>query len=70
MLLRYNTSNYLSFNKSTEFNLFTGDFRRLDNHVHKFKGIDILKLSTIYGANASGKSNLINSINYLRDCEN
>ena len=68
MLLRYNTSNYLSFNKSTEFNLFTGDFRRLDNHVHKFKGIDILKLSTIYGANASGKSNLINSINYLRDC--
>ncbi|WP_299099983.1 ATP/GTP-binding protein [uncultured Winogradskyella sp.] len=67
MLLRYNVSNYLSFNKSTEFNLFTGDFRRLDNHVHRFKSLDVLKLSAIYGANASGKSNLINSIDYLRD---
>ncbi|EIJ40543.1 putative ATPase [Galbibacter orientalis DSM 19592] len=68
MLLRYNISNFLSFNNSTEFNLFTGDFRRFDNHVHKYKNIDILKLSAIYGANASGKSNLVDSLDYLRSC--
>ena len=67
MLLRYSISNFLSFNKSTEFNLFTGEYRRLDNHVRKFKNLDILKLSAIYGANASGKSNLIKSIAYLKN---
>jgi AAA15 family ATPase/GTPase len=69
MLLRFSVSNFLSFNNQTEFNLFTGDYRRFDNHVFRFKNkVDVLKLSAIYGANASGKSNLIHAIDYLRDC--
>jgi len=67
MLLRFNVSNYLSFNKTTEFNSFTGDYRRFDNHVFKFKNVDILKLCAIYGANATGKSNLVMALDYLRD---
>ncbi|EZH75670.1 hypothetical protein ATO12_02455 [Aquimarina atlantica] len=67
MILRYNISNFLSFNDTTEFNLFIGDYRRFDNHVYKFKDLDILKLTSIYGANATGKSNLVKAFDYLRD---
>lgn len=67
MLLRFNTSNVLSFKEHTEFNTLTGDIRRFDNHVFKFKDLSLLKFSAIYGANATGKSNLIRAIDYLRD---
>lgn len=67
MLLRFNVKNCLSFNEMTEFNSFTGDYRRFDNHVLKFKDIDLLKLCAVYGANATGKSNLIEALDYLRD---
>jgi AAA15 family ATPase/GTPase len=67
MLLRFDVTNYLSFKGSTEFNTFTGDFRRLENHVRKVKGVNVLKLSAIYGANASGKSNLIEALYFLMD---
>jgi len=65
MLIRFNVSNFLSFDKSTEFNLLTGDYRRLDNHVHRSSKVDTLKLAAIYGANASGKSNLVKSLSYI-----
>lgn len=65
MLIRFNVSNFLSFDEPTEFNLLTGDYRRLENHVHKEKKVDVLKLAAIYGANASGKSNLVKSLYYL-----
>jgi len=67
MILRFNVSNCLSFNEMTEFNSFTGDYRRFDNHVLKFKGVDLLKICAVYGANATGKSNLIEALDYLRD---
>jgi len=67
MLLRFNVSNCLSFNEMTEFNSFTGDHRRFDNHVFKYKNVDLLKISAIYGANATGKSNLIEALDYMRD---
>lgn len=67
MLLRFTTSNFLSFKEQTEFNTLTGDLRRFDNHVFKLKDLSLLKFSAIYGANATGKSNLIRAIDYLRD---
>jgi len=37
--------------------------------VYNFKNkLDLLKISAIYGANASGKSNLILAIDYLKNC--
>jgi len=68
MLIRLEIENYLSFNESTEFNTLTGEFRRHANHVEKTNNLDILKLSTIYGANATGKSNLIKSLEFIQDC--
>lgn len=59
MLIRFIVENFLSFNKETEFNMLTGDIRRLPDHVYKFSKIDLLKSAVIYGANGAGKSNLI-----------
>lgn len=48
--------------------MLTGDFKRHPHHVHKVhKEIEILKAAAIYGANGSGKSNLIKAIAFLAD---
>src|SRR5262249_37565855 len=39
----------------------------LKHHRYDVKGIEVLKLSALYGANGSGKSNLIKGISLLRD---
>ena len=42
--------------------------KSLTNHIKKTKsGIKVLKNAAIYGANASGKSNLVKSIEYLKN---
>ena len=64
MLIRFFVQNFLSFNERTEFSMIKGSSRRLKNHVieHKNKNlVSVLKSGVIYGANASGKSNLIKS---------
>lgn len=43
-------------------------YMKHENHVHKStSGVNILKTAALYGANASGKSNLIKAIEYLKD---
>ena len=41
--------------------------KTLNYHKYVDSGIDILKLTSIYGANGAGKSNLIKSIKLLQD---
>ncbi|MDQ1267151.1 MAG: uncharacterized protein QG635_2305, partial [Bacteroidota bacterium] len=62
MIIRFIVDNFLSFDKETEFNMIAGNFKIHQNHVYKYGKIDILKSSAVYGANASGKSNLIKAI--------
>jgi len=64
MLIRFNVENFLSFNDKVEFSLIANNERRLSAHVFKGEGINILKTSVIYGANASGKSNLVKAIDF------
>lgn len=66
MLIRFTAENFLSFNQETEFNMLTGDIRRLPDHVYNFTKVDLLKSAVIYGANGAGKSNLIIALNVLR----
>jgi uncharacterized protein len=70
MLIRFIAENFLSFNKETEFNMLTGDIRRLPEHVYKFSKIDLLKSAVIYGANGAGKSNLIMAMEALQNIVN
>lgn len=66
MLIRFNVENFLSFNNQAEFSMIAGKERRLPNHMVKGSGINILKSAVIYGANASGKTNLVKALDFSR----
>lgn len=71
MLIRFVVSNFMSFKEETEFNMLTSKgkgYQKHMNHVYKSpSNVDILKTAAIYGANSSGKSNLIKAIAYLKN---
>jgi AAA15 family ATPase/GTPase len=66
MLVRFAISNLFSFKEETEFNLLSSKVKRLSHHKYSKGGIEVLKLSALYGANGSGKSNLIHAISLLK----
>ena len=69
MLIRCTIENYLSFNDRVEFSMIPGNGRSLKNHIILNKGRNdfrLLKLAAIYGANASGKSNLVKAISFAK----
>lgn len=68
MLLRFNISNFLSFNDEQEFSMFSGKVQRFNERVLKYNNkLNVLKFCALYGANASGKSNLIKAIDTARE---
>lgn len=69
MLISFKVANFLSFNEQVELSMVAGLTRSLSHHVIKGKGkndLNILKAAIIYGANASGKSNLIKAMDFSR----
>ncbi len=70
MLIRFTVENYLSFKEMVEFNLIASEERLHGHHILKGSSkedIDLLKTSILYGANASGKSNLIKAMSFARN---
>lgn len=70
MLIRYEVSNFLSFKGEIEFSMIPGRTRKHPGHIVRddsWNGINVLKSAVIYGANASGKSNLVKSMSFLQD---
>lgn len=69
MLIRFNTSNFLSFNEETEFNMLASNSLKMHkDHVYTLKkNLNVLKASAIYGANGAGKSNLIKAIHSFKE---
>jgi abortive phage resistance protein-like protein len=67
MLIRFQVKNLYSFEEETEFNLLTNDSEHLPHHKKHCNGVDFLRLSAIYGANASGKSNFVRAISLLQN---
>ena len=70
MLIRFTVENFLSFNQRIDFNMIAADDTNHSHHVVKGDSDDSIKLlrtSIIYGANASGKSNLIKAMKFARD---
>lgn len=65
MLLRFIAKNIYSFKDETEFNLFPNKAQGLQHHKVKSGDFEFLRYSAIYGANGSGKSNLIKAISFL-----
>lgn len=68
MLLRVQIENFLSFHKDSSFDLFPNLKRTtFPSHIYSNTDIPVLKQSVIYGANGSGKSNLLNAIDFIKE---
>lgn len=67
MLIRFNVNNFLSFDKMQEFSMIGGKAERKQDHLERDDHLNLLKFTAIYGANAAGKSNLINAIDFAQE---
>ena len=67
MLLRVIFENFLSFREPVQFDMFPNHKRTIHpNHVYP-QDIPVLKMAAIYGANGSGKSNLVKGLDFIND---
>mgnify|MGYP003296965957 CR=1 FL=1 len=76
MLVRFNVRNFLSFFErkdpdsekfiSHEFSMIPGKVRLNQNHVYQNEKQNLLKMAAIYGANASGKSNITKALKFFQ----
>ncbi|WP_370398583.1 ATP/GTP-binding protein [Tenacibaculum dicentrarchi] len=67
MLIRFVIENMFSFGERKEFTTIPNKrLKTLQDHKYDLDGFEILKLSSIYGANGAGKSNLIKSLSQLQ----
>ena len=62
MLINFKFENYKSYKDATTFTMVPGKYRKHSDHIIKKKNSNILKFSSIYGGNASGKSNIVDAI--------
>ncbi len=61
--------NFLSFNKETELTMIPSNkTRKKPEHKISIKSTPMLKYAVIYGANAAGKSNLIEVFQFIKYC--
>ncbi|PKM65884.1 MAG: transporter [Firmicutes bacterium HGW-Firmicutes-2] len=67
MLIRFNVGNFLSFNSVEEFSMISGKVRSKMNHIYSDSKLKLLKFAALFGANASGKSNLVSAIDFARE---
>ncbi len=70
MFIRFTVENFLSFNRRTEFNMIASAEDRHKHHMlcaNNDSLASLLRASIIYGANASGKSNLIRVMEFAKD---
>ena len=69
MLIKAVVDNFLSFNKETELTMIPSNkTRKIPEHKITVKSTSVLKYAVIYGANASGKSNLIEVFRFIKYC--
>jgi AAA15 family ATPase/GTPase len=67
MLIKYVFQNFRSFKGKIQLNMGAGTQRTLDENLIRESGLRILPSAVIYGANASGKSNIIMSLALMRE---
>ncbi len=67
MLLRVEIENFLSFYEKSVFDLFPNLKKKtFASHIYAEHAVPVLKQSVIYGANGSGKSNILKAINFIK----
>lgn len=69
MLMKLSVENFKSFNELSELTMIPSNkIRKNNEHKSLIRNVGILKSAVIYGANASGKSNLIEVLHYMKHC--
>lgn len=69
MLVKLTVENFLSFDKETEFTMIPSNkIRKKPEHVIDIKSTSLLKYAVFYGANASGKTNLVKALSFIQYC--
>jgi AAA15 family ATPase/GTPase len=69
MLIRFRVRNFLSFKEEIELSMVAGKVQQHPEQIVRHpgrQGVDLLRAALIYGANASGKSNLVKAIDFAR----
>jgi uncharacterized protein len=67
MIVQFTVGNFLSFNQKRTLSLEAKGISELKSNIATFKSEKILRSAVIYGANSSGKSNLIKALERMRD---
>lgn len=67
MLIRFMVENFLSFREEVEFSMVAGESDEHPDHVVEVRDLHLLKTGAIFGANASGKTNLIKAMSFAQD---
>jgi len=67
MLINVSTKNFKSFNNLQRLSMISSSkIQDHKDHIKEFKDIKLLKNAVIYGANASGKSNLVEIFRFMQ----
>ncbi len=67
MLVRFSVQNFRSFKEQTSLSMVAnGRLSQLKNHAMVVNDVSLLRGAFVYGANASGKSNLIHAVDFSR----
>lgn len=67
MLVQFTVGNFLSFNHKRTLNLEAKGISELKTNIATFKAEKVLRSAVVYGANSSGKSNLIKAFERMRE---
>lgn len=67
MLIDFTVGNFLSFKEKKTLSFRASGISELQNHVVKVDSLKLLRTGVVYGANSSGKSNLIKALDRMRD---
>ena len=67
MLIRFRVGNFLSFDREQTFSMLSGPTEIHKDHIITGDGFGLLRVSAIYGANASGKSNFVKALAAMRN---
>ena len=69
MLIGVKVRNFKSFNDLTAFSMVASNkLRKQKERLYESDTISLLKSTVIYGSNASGKSNFVDVLHFMKDC--
>ena len=67
MLINFSVTNFLSIDEKQTFSMEAGKARKYSERIYKHKNLKLTKCKAIFGANASGKSNLVDAFAFMQE---